>query len=74
MKFHRFCYSLLLAGLLLGTYKGRIALWKDTEKEPWKVFPYPVSALPAQEQAALKKGIHVDTIEDLNRLLENFLS
>ena len=74
MKFHRFCYSLLLAGLLLGTYKGRIALWKDTEKEPWKVSPYPVSALPAQEQAALKKGIHVDTIEDLNRLLENFLS
>ncbi len=77
MKFtpiRRLCCSLFLAGLLLGSYKGRIALWKDSGKEPWKVFPYPVSALPAEEQAALKKGIHVDTMEDLNRLLENFLS
>ena len=74
MKFQRFFCCLFLAGLLLGSYKGRIALWRDTDTEPWKVFPYPVSALPAEEQAALKKGIHVDTIEDLNRLLENFLS
>ena len=74
MKFHRFCCSLFLAGLLLGSYKGRIALWKDGSAEPWKIFPYPVSALPTEEQAALKKGIHVDSMEDLNRLLENFLS
>ena len=61
-------------GFLLGIHDGRIALWKDGETDPWRVFPYPAAVLPAEEQSALKKGIRVDSMDDLNRLLENFLS
>lgn len=77
MKRTHFCRHLclfLLLGFLLGIHDGRIALWRDGEADPWKVFPYPVSALPAQPQQELRKGIRVDSMEDLDRLLENLLS
>lgn len=66
--------AIVLFGFLLGVHDGRIALWKDDAAEPWKVFPYPVSALPAEAQQKLNDGIRVDSMEDLDRLLENFLS
>ncbi len=66
--------SIVLFGFLLGIQDGRIALWKDGEKEPWRVFPYPVAALPAETQQALRNGIPIDSTEDLDRLLENLLS
>lgn len=77
MKRTQLCRQLclfLLLGFLLGIYDGRIALWKDGDSHPWKVFPYPVSALPMQTQQELLKGMRVDSMEDLDRLLENLLS
>lgn len=77
MKRKHFCRRLcafLLLGFLLGIHDGRIALWKDTQAAPWRVFPYPAAALPPQAQQDLAKGIRVDSMEDLDRLLENFLS
>ena len=64
----------MLLGFLIGVQEGRIALWKDGERTPWRIFPYPVSVLPEEDRNALQNGIRVDTMEDLNRLLENFLS
>ena len=77
MKHTHWCRHIcifLLLGLLLGVYDGRIALWKDGEVRPWKVFPYPVVSLPEEARQQLKKGIPIESEEDLNRLLENFLS
>ena len=77
MKHHRLQHmlcSLLLFGFLIGVHEGRIALWKDGSPEPWRVFPYPVCVLPGKDRIALKNGIRVDSMEDLNRLLENYLS
>ena len=66
--------TLFLLGFLVGIHEGRIALWKDGSSEPWRTFPCPVAMLPEEERNALKQGIRVDTMEDLNRLLENYLS
>lgn len=77
MKKTDLCRSLcifLLLVFLLGIHEGRIALWKDGDSTPWRVFPYPVAALPLQTQQQLQKGMRVDTMEDLDRLLENLLS
>ena len=77
MKKRKLCHHIcciLLLGFLLGVRDGRIALWKDGQSEPWKVFPYPVSVLPVQTQQELIQGIRVDTMEDLDRLLENLFS
>lgn len=77
MKRQKLCRDLcavLMLGFLLGVKDGRIALWKDGAKEPWKVFPYPVCALPAETQQALRNGIRVDSTQQLDQLLENLLS
>lgn len=66
--------SITLFGFLLGVHNGRLALWKNEDPEPYRVYPCPVCVLPRQEQEALRKGIHIDNMDDLNRFLENFLS
>lgn len=66
--------SILLAGFILGVHKGRLTLWKDNNPTPYRVYPCPVCVLPKKEQAALRQGIRIDSMEDLDRFLENFLS
>lgn len=77
MKKHRFCRLLsvlLVFGFLLGVHEGRITIWKDGVSEPWRTFPYPLIVLPSQTQAQLRRGIRIDSMEDLDRFLENLLS
>lgn len=66
--------ALLLFGFLLGVCDGKIAIWRDGEAQPWRTFPYPVAVVPAETQAQLRQGIRIDTLEDLDALLENLLS
>ena len=66
--------SLFLFGFLLGIHEGRIALWKDLDPEPYKVFPYHAKMLPTADRRALEEGIRFDSAEDLVRLLEDYLS
>lgn len=65
---------LFLLGFLLGIHEGRVAIWKDGSEKPWRVLPYPSLVLPAETQAKLRRGIRIDTMEDLDALLENLLS
>lgn len=66
--------NILLFGFLLGIHEGKIALWKDNQKEPMKVFPYQASVLPEADQQRLKEGIHVDSLSELYKLVEDYLS
>ena len=68
------CCCGLLFSFLLGSHNGRLAMWKDQDPTPCKVFPCPVAVLPRAVQEQLKAGIRLETMEDVNRLLENFLS
>lgn len=74
MKRQRTICSILLLGFLLGIYEGKVALWKDNQKQPLRVFPYKASMLPKQDQQALKKGIHIENIQQLQQLIEDYLS
>lgn len=77
MKKNRLCSCIcafVLLGFLLGVHDGRIALWKDGSEQPWRIFPYPYAVLPADTKRELEKRIRIDTMEDLDRLLENLLS
>ncbi len=70
----RFVCALLLFGFLLGIHEGRVAIWRDGDEKPWRILPYPSLVLPPATQSELKRGIRIDTMEDLDRLLENLLS
>lgn len=72
-KLHRFLPLLLLV-FYLGTYGGKVALFRGNSKKPMKVFPYSVSTLPADARAALDKRIPVKSREDLVKLIETYLS
>lgn len=64
---------LLLVGYL-GLYNGNLALWRENCSVPDQVLPYRVEMYPEADQLALKKGIPYHSEEELNRLLEDFLS
>ena len=74
MKGIRQLYLALIFGFLLGISDGYIALWKDGSEKPVEVFPYQARLLPVADQQALEKGIPIDSAEDLQRLMEDYLS
>lgn len=66
--------TILLLGFILGTHQGYIALWKDGNAKPIRVFPYSASSLPTADRQALEQGIPIESRDDLLRLLEDYLS
>ena len=74
MKRSHSIYCILCFGYLLGVYRGQIALWKEPDPKPIHIFPYSVSMLPQEDREALEKGIQADTITELTRRLEDYLS
>lgn len=66
--------NILLLGFLLGIYEGKVALWKDNQKKPIKVFPYQASLLPEADQERLRQGVHVNSISELYKLIEDYFS
>ena len=67
-------YSIILFGFLIGIHNGQIALWRDNDPKPIKVFPYRAEILPEADQSALRKGIRINNITDLQRLMQDYLS
>ena len=67
-------WCIIMLGFLLGIHQGRIALWKDEDPNPIKVFPYSAKLLPVADRRALEEGIRFESAEDLNRLLADYLS
>lgn len=66
--------TLLLLYLVLGTWKGYIALFDGGKTEPRQIFPTQISSLPEADQEALEKGIIVRNDRDLQILLDDYLS
>ena len=62
--------SLLLAlYLILGSYKGYIALFEEGNSEPRQIFPNQVITLPEEDQKRLSEGILVRSQYQLQQLL-----
>jgi len=67
--------SLLLASaLFLGSYRGYVALFDKGKEEPKQVFPCRVETLPETDQKLLEERIRIRNEEELNQLLEDYLS
>ena len=66
--------SLLALYLVLGSWKGYVALYEKGSEEPKQIFPVTVTVLPPADQIALEQGIIVRNQRDLDSLLEDYLS
>lgn len=73
MRRNLFTLSLMLY-LVLGCWKGYVALFEGGSTEPKRIFPYPVSSLPSEDQAALEEGIIIRNDSQLQQALEDYLS
>ena len=60
--------------VILGTWKGYVAVFRPGDPEPWQIYPTPVAALPEQDRAALEAGITVRNDRILQQLLEDYTS
>lgn len=66
--------AILLAGYLLGIRSGHVALWKQNDTQPLRIFPWSANMLPQKIRAALEQGIHVEADSDIGRLIEDMIS
>ncbi len=64
----------LLLYVVLGSWKGYIALFEAGKTEPRQIFPRAVTSLPTADQVLLENGIVVRNDRDLQNLLEDYLS
>lgn len=68
-------FPLLLAlYLLLGSWKGFVALFENGSEEPRQIFPCPVASLPEADQEAIQNKIPIRNPRDLQQVLEDYLS
>ena len=65
---------LLALYLLLGSWKGYVALFEKDAGEPTQIFPCPADSLPPADQAALEDGIVIRNQRDLQEIMEDYLS
>ena len=65
---------LLLAAFLLGFRDGRLTLWREGSSHPEQIYDIREDSLPPADRLALRRGIRVESREELWMLLENYLS
>ena len=70
----RSCLFLMILYLLLGSWKGYVALFEKGRDEPRQIFPCPVDSLPDADRAALEEMIPIRNSRDLQQVLEDYLS
>lgn len=66
--------ALLALYVVLGCWKGYVALFDPGKEEPRQIFPTQVASLPQADREALEAGIPVRNRRDLEQLLEDYLS
>ena len=60
--------------VIVGSWKGYLALFDPGKQEPTQIFPRLVSSLPEADQKTLEAGISVRNQRDLESLLEDYLA
>ena len=74
MDYRRMLSAVLFFYVILGSWKGYVALFEENASEPRQIFPCKIISLPEADQKALEEGILVRNQRDLNQLLEDYLS
>ena len=72
-RMRRICTKVLLAGFLLGIRGNRLTLWRDDDPHPVQIYDIRVSSLPPADQLQLRRGIRVESREEVWLLLENYM-
>lgn len=55
-------------------FNGNIAVFENGQNSPFKITDVPINSLPYADREILKKGIAVNSKNELNRILEDYCS
>ena len=69
-----FVAAALLLYVVLGSWKGYLAVFEGAAEEPRQIYPLKIDTLPEDAQQALLGGILVRSPDRLKELLEQYLS
>ena len=64
----------LLLYVVLGSWKGYLAVFEGAAEEPRQIYPVKIEALPEEDRQALAEGILIRSPDRLKALLEQYLS
>lgn len=59
---------------IIGEYDGKVAVFKENEDSPVEIFNSYTNMLPLEDAQALKNGIKVHSEDELNRIIEDYIS
>ena len=74
MLWKRPLVKMLALYLILGCWKGYVALFEKGKDEPRQIFPCLVDSLPEEDQQILKDGLPIHSQKALQEALEDYLS
>lgn len=60
--------------MVLGTFEGKLALFIGESPYPNRIFDFFVRNLPPEDQNLLSEGIKIASEEELEKLLEDYMS
>lgn len=55
-------------------YRGKIAVFKNSESVPVDIFDVYVSTLPQHDRTQIEEGIRIETPEELQKIIEDYTS
>ena len=67
-----FLSLLLCFGFLLGIRGERVALWREGEPHPEQIYDIRADTLPPADRLQLRRGIRLESREDVWAVLENY--
>ena len=59
---------------IIGEYDGKVAVFKENDDSPVEIFNAYTNMLPLEDAKALKSGIRVHSEDELNRIIEDYIS
>ena len=74
MLWKRPLVKMLALYLILGCWRGYVALFEKGKAEPRQIFPCLVDTLPEKDQRILKDGLPIYSQKALQEALEDYLS
>lgn len=72
-RIRNICTMVLVMGFLLGIRDGKVTLWQDGQSHPEQIYDIRADTLPPADQIQLRRGIRVQTRQELWLLLENYM-
>ena len=58
----------------ISVFKGKLAVYESNSKIPYKVYNTYIDSLPYSDQEILKRGIYLNSLSEVKKIIEEYTS